>query len=452
MRVLVVGSGGREHALVWKIGQSPLVTELFCAPGNAGIARLASCVAIEPADVQGLGEFAATRRIDLTVVGPELPLTLGILDQFTARGLALFGASREAAEIEASKAFSKQFMTRHGIPTARYEVFSSSAAASAFLESAVARFPLVVKADGLAAGKGVVICKDRAEAIAAVSGIMDARVHGLAGARVVLEEFLEGREASYFVLTDGSRIQRLATCQDYKRAGDGDTGLNTGGMGAYSPSVFVDEQMSLEIDTTIVAPTVAGLANEGRPYRGVLYVGLMLTASGPKVLEYNARFGDPETQVLLPRMTTDIVPLFASAASGQLDPSPIVWRPESAVTVVLAAGGYPGSIRKGMPIHGIEAAEALEDVTVFLAGASGSAAGAGGGNTLASCGGAPVVSGGRVLAVTALGKSLEAAASRAYEGAARVRFDGAYYRRDIARDAISELAAGLAGGDQARSG
>jgi len=424
VKVLVVGAGGREHALAWKIRQSPLVKDLYCAPGNAGIAGIARCVPIDGANVTELAGFAASARIDLTVVGPELPLTLGIAGEFQRRGLALFGASAEAALIESSKVFAKEFMLRHAIPTASCEVFSTSGAAGDHLGSRSVRYPVVVKADGLAAGKGVVVCADREQAIAAVRSMMEERIHGTAGDRVIIEEFLEGREVSFFAISDGSRAVPLATCQDYKRAHDGDNGPNTGGMGGYCPSVHVGQELFREVSDRIVAPTLDGLAREGRAYRGVLYVGLMLTAAGPRVLEYNARFGDPEAQGLLPRMKSDIVPLLAAAAAGRIDGETIDWRPESVATVVLASGGYPGPYRKGMPIFGIAEAEALENVHVFHAG------------TASGSGTQPVVSGGRVLAVTALGHDLAAAVASAYEGVARIRFEGMHYRTDIARDAV----------------
>ena len=369
MKVLIVGGGGREHALAWSVRRSAQVRQLYCAPGNPGIGRIATRVSIDVDQITALADFAQKERIDLTVVGPELPLSMGLADLLSQRGLAVFGASAKAAEIETSKVFAKQFMARRGIPTAAFDVFSSSAQAERYLESAHTRYPIVIKADGLAAGKGVLICADRAAARAAVRAMIDDGAHGSAGRRIVIEECLAGREVSFFVLTDGARFVPLATCQDYKRAQDADAGPNTGGMGAYSPSAYVEPALARTICERIVAPTLAGLAEEGRTYRGVLYVGLMLTADGPRVIEYNARFGDPEAQVLLPRASSDMLSLMAAAASGALGSLDApAWREESAATVVLAAEGYPGTSRKGMPIRGIETAEALDDVLVFQAG------------------------------------------------------------------------------------
>jgi phosphoribosylamine--glycine ligase len=345
VKVLVVGGGAREHAIAWKVRQSPLVQQLYAAPGNPGIAKVATCFPVDAANVVELADLAERLRIDLTIVGPELPLTLGIVETFEKRGLAAFGASSRAVTIESSKVFAKEFMARHGIPTAASEVFDAPEAARIHLESEDARYPLVVKADGLAGGKGVVICADRRQASEAVLQMMEDRIHGNAGDRIVVEEFLEGREASYFAISDGERFAPLVTCQDYKRVFDGDVGPNTGGMGAYSPSAYVDDALSAQIRDRIVAPTIAGLAAEGRTYKGVLYAGVMLTAEGPKVLEFNARFGDPETQVLMPRAAFDIVPLMASAAAGRLDDAAIAWKSESAATVVLASAGIPARTR-----------------------------------------------------------------------------------------------------------
>jgi len=430
VKVLIVGGGGREHALAWSLGRSPLVRRLYCAPGNPGIARFATRVPIEADRVSALADFAQNERIDLTVVGPEIPLSLGLTDLLSERGLLAFGASAQAAEIESSKVFAKQFMRRHDIPTASFEVFSTSAEALRYLDRSEARYPAVIKADGLAAGKGVVIAADRSASRAAVIAMMDAGFHGAAGRRIVIEDCLQGREVSFFVVTDGARFAALATCQDYKRALDGDEGPNTGGMGAYSPSAYVSPAIARSLCESIVAPTLAGLAAEGRPYRGVLYVGLMLTSDGPRVIEYNARFGDPEAQVLLPRADFDLVPLMVEAASGALGTQSLAWRAEYAVTVVLASSGYPGAYRKGMPITGIEQAEALDDVLVFQAGT-------GLGET-----GETIVSGGRVLAVTALAADLAGAVSRAYEGVSRIAFDGMQRRTDIGRDAMQALSCG----------
>lgn len=426
MKVLIVGGGAREHAIAWKVRQSPLVKQLYAAPGNPGIAGIATCVPVDAANVVELADLAEKLRIDLTIVGPELPLTLGIVEELEKRGLAVFGASSHAVAIESSKVFAKEFMARHGIPTAASEVFHSPEAARSYLADAQ-RYPLVVKADGLAGGKGVVICVEPKQALEAVFQMMEDRIHGNAGDRIVVEEFLEGREASYFAVSDGERFVPLVTCQDYKRAFDGDVGPNTGGMGAYSPSVYVDEDLSAAIRERIVAPTIAGLAAEGRMYKGVLYAGVMLTAQGPRVLEFNARFGDPETQVLMPRAAFDIVPLMASAAAGRLDDAPVAWKRESAATVVLASAGYPGAHARGMAIEGLTEAEEVDDVVVFQAG------------TTAGPKGEAVVAGGRVLSVTALGRDVSAAVGRAYEAVAHLRFEGMHYRTDIGRDAIRRL-------------
>lgn len=425
MKVLVIGGGAREHALVQAIARSPLVRDLRCAPGNPGIARHARCVPIEAADVARLAAYARDEAIDLTVVGPEVPLTLGLAEMLGREGRPVFGPTAMAAEIESSKAFAKAFMGRHGIPTAASETFDSSAKARAWIEGSDAPVPLVVKADGLAAGKGVVICRTRAEGLEAVSAMMDRHVHGEAGSRIVIEEFLEGREVSCFALSDGTAALPLASAQDYKRIHDGDLGPNTGGMGAYAPSVYLDAATEALVHRAIVLPAIVGMAAEGRPYRGVLYAGLMLTASGPKVIEFNARFGDPETQVLMPRLATDPLELLVAAASGGLARASVAWSSEPAVTVVLAAEGYPGSPRKGMPIHGIDAAEAIGGVSVFHAG------------TQAGSGPEPIVSGGRVLSVTATGASLAEAVRTAYEAAGLIHFDGMQYRRDIAHDALA---------------
>jgi phosphoribosylamine--glycine ligase len=429
VKVLIVGGGAREHAIAWKVRQSPLVKQLYAAPGNPGIAAIATCVPVDAANVVELADLAEKLRIDLTIVGPELPLTLGIVEELEKRGLSVFGASSRAVTIESSKVFAKEFMARHGIPTAASEVFQSPEAAREYLSRDQARYPIVVKADGLAGGKGVVICADPEQAREAVLQMMEDRIHGNAGDRIIVEEFLEGREASYFAISDGESFVPLVTCQDYKRAFDGDVGPNTGGMGAYSPSAYVDETLSATIAERIVAPTIAGLAAEGRTYKGVLYAGVMLTAEGPRVLEFNARFGDPETQVLMPRAAFDIVPLMASAAAGRLDEAAVAWTRESAATVVLAAAGYPGAHARGMPIEGLAEAEGIEGVVVFQAGTS------------AGPEGRPVVAGGRVLSVTALGRDVSAAVGRAYEAVARLRFEGMHFRTDIGRDAIRKLEA-----------
>jgi phosphoribosylamine--glycine ligase len=425
----VIGGGGREHALVWKIRQSPLVSRIYCAPGNAGIAALADCLPIEPSDIVEMVDFAAKIRIDLTVIGPELPLNLGLADELRKRDLRVFGPRRGAAEIEASKVFSKEFMTRHSIPTAPYRVFRSVGEAIAHLKARSTRYPLVVKADGLAAGKGVAVAGSRDEAMSAVRLMMEDRAFGAAGDAVVIEECLAGTEVSFFAICDGLRLIPWPTCQDFKRALDGDLGPNTGGMGSYSPSPYVDASLFKEIVSKIMTPTVAGLAKEGRPYQGILYAGLMLTDGGPMVLEYNARLGDPEAEAILPRMKGDLVPWLVAAADGALPVDrPIEWRREPAVTVVLTSLGYPGSYEKGKAIRGLGEAAAIPDATVFHCG------------TRALPTGETQSAGGRVLAITGLGPTLETAARSAYDAVAKIQFEGVSYRKDIASAAIQRIA------------
>jgi len=426
MKVLIVGSGAREHALAWKIRSSPLVKELYIAPGNVGMARLGHRVPIDPSSIVELADFAASIKIDLTVVGPELPLTLGIADEFQKRDLAIFGASKAAAEIEGSKVFAKEFMAKHKIPTADYEVASTPAQARTFLKKRKDGYPVVLKVDGLAGGKGVVVAKGKKEAEQAIEAMLVERRFGSAGDRVVIEECLSGREASFFALSDGQRVLPLVTCQDYKRLQDGDAGPNTGGMGGYSPSVHIDAETFRQIMEGILKPTVAGLAEAGRPYRGVLYVGLMLTDEGPRVLEFNARFGDPEAELIVVRMKSDLVPVLQAALADRLDEVTIEWLKARSVAVVLAAGGYPGEHASGHRISGIEGADALEGVQVFHAGTQVKE-------------GAFVTAGGRVLAVTAVGGSFAEAAGRCYGGAGAIAFEGKYFRKDIARDALEAL-------------
>jgi len=419
MKILVIGSGGREHALVWKLAQSRWVSGLFCAPGNPGIAELAECVPIAANDIPQLADFAERRGMDLTVVGPEAPLCAGITDVFQARGLRVFGPNRRAAQLEGSKVFSKQFLLRHGVPTARAEVFGDAAAARACARRWGA--PLVVKADGLAAGKGVLVAQTVAEAEQAITDIMEKKVFGSAGDRVLIEECLFGEEASVMALLDGSGYRILAVAQDHKRVGDNDTGPNTGGMGAYSP-------IGREVDATeIFERTLAGLKAEGMDYRGVLYAGLMLTERGPMVLEFNCRLGDPETQAVLPRLDFDLAEACRAAADGQLAEMTLRWKPQAAVCVVLASAGYPGHYAKGKTITGLREAAKLPGVTVFHAG------------TKAGADGQILTDGGRVLGVTALGDNIAAAAQRAYEAVARIHFDGMHYRRDIAARALARL-------------
>ena len=428
MNVLLVGGGGREAALAWALRRSPALTSLAAAPGNAGIGRLARRVPIAADDVEALVAHVAREGYDLVVVGPEAPLCAGLADRLRAAGVDVFGPSAAAARIEGSKAFAKELMARHGIPTAAFRIFDDAGEAARFLGSPAAAYPLVVKADGLAAGKGVVIAHDRGTAIAAAREMLSGEAFGAAGSRIVVEEMLAGREASCFVLADGSTTLELAVCQDYKRAGDGDRGPNTGGMGTYSPSVWIDEETRAAIRERIALPTIRGLAAEGAPFHGVLFIGVMLTASGPKVLEYNARFGDPETQVLIPRLDGDWLTLLAAAARGALGGMEARFSARAAVCVVMAAGGYPGPYAKGAPIEGLDEAERLEDVMVFHAG------------TELDDRGRIVTSGGRVLGVTALGDTLAVARDKAYEAVSRIGWEGEQHRRDIAADAVSAAA------------
>ncbi len=424
MRVLVVGSGGREAALVWALHTSPSIDRLCCAPGSAGIARLAERVAISVDDIDGLVEHAVAERYDLVVVGPEAPLCAGLSDRLRSHGIDVFGPSAAAAELEGSKAFSKEFMARHDIPTAGFKVFTEADAALAYLRDPATRYPLVVKADGLAAGKGVILADTADEACAAAADMLDGGAFGDAGRRVVIEDRLVGREVSFFVLSDGSRYVELATCQDYKRALDGDAGNNTGGMGCYSPSVYLDAETRRTIREKVIEPTIRGMAEEGRAYRGVLYTGLMLTEQGPQVLEYNARFGDPETQVLMPRLDGDWLPLLQACARGSLEGVEPRWKKEAAVCVVMSAGGYPGSYEKGTAIEGLNDAEGQPGVIVYHAGTDGGDEQ--GWRT----------AGGRVLGVTALGATLSDARDRAYAAVDRIRWDAEHHRTDIALDAI----------------
>lgn len=423
MKVLVVGSGAREHALCWKIRGSPLLKELYCAPGNVGMAKFADRVPIDPSSIVELADFAEKIKIDLTVVGPELPLTLGIADEFAKRDLPIFGATQAAAEIESSKAFAKEFMKKHKIPTARFDVCGSAGESRAALKKRKDGFPVVLKADGLAAGKGVILARDKKEADQAIEILQVERRFGVAGDRVVIEEFLEGHEASFFALSDGQRVLPLVTCQDYKRVGDKDTGPNTGGMGGYSPSVHIDADAFRRIMDDILLPTVAGLADEGRPYRGVLYVGLMLTAKGPRVLEYNARFGDPEAELIAVRMKSDLLPVLQATLAGRLEEVTIEWLKARSVCVVLAARGYPEKPESGVPITGVDAAAAQDGVEVFHAGT-------------AVKDGRFVTAGGRVLVVTSLAATFAQARERCYAAAEAIRFDGRHYRTDIALDAL----------------
>ncbi len=421
MKVLVLGSGGREHALVWKLRQSPRVTKLYCAPGNGGISDDAECLPVEMKNVDAILKLADQLKPDLTVVGPELPLMLGVVDELTSRGYKVFGPMKDAAQLESSKSFAKEFMQRHRIPTAHYAICNSLDE----IHEALPHFhtPIVVKADGLAAGKGVVICNTKEEVVQVSSEMLSGKMLGDAGSRIVLEEFLKGEEVSFLVLCDGENVVPLAAAQDHKRIGDGDTGPNTGGMGAYSTDTLLDEQMQQWLLTHVAHPVVAGMKAEGAEYKGVLYCGLMMTARGPMVLEFNCRFGDPETQPILMRLDSDLVDALEAAADGKLNEVKLDWTSDATACVVVASGGYPGTYENGKTIHGLKEADALEGVKVFHAGTS-------------KRDGSYYTAGGRVLGVTARGKDLRAAVNRAYEAVAKISFDGAYSRKDIAARAL----------------
>ena len=421
MKILVIGSGGREHALVWKIAQSPLAEKIYCAPGNAGTAELAENIPLKADDLKGLLKFCREKKIDLTVVGPEVPLVAGIVDLFTKEGLRIFGPCQAAARIEGSKVFSKEFMIKYGIPTAQAGIFSKLPEALAYIEQMGG--PLVVKADGLAAGKGVMVCQKKTEATLAVKLIMEKKEFGSAGDRVIIEECLVGEEASIIALTDGESIIPLASSQDHKRANDGDRGPNTGGMGAYSPAPVVTEHLMSEIDVRVLKPFVNGMKQEGIVYQGVIYAGVMVTKKGPLVLEFNARFGDPETQPIMMRLKSDLVPIMEAIIDRKLDDRLIEWDERAAVCVVLAAGGYPGKYEKGLPIKGLDKIDQLDHVMVFQAG-----------TVLGPS--AIVTNGGRVLGVTALGGSIKFAIDKAYQAVDLIKFKGMHYRKDIGKKAL----------------
>ena len=422
MKVLVIGSGGREHALVWKIAQSPLVKKIYCAPGNAGTGMMVENVDLAVDNLPGLLAFARKEGIDLTVVGPELPLSLGIVDLFEDHHLKVFGARKNAALIEASKSFAKEIMQKYGIATAAYEVFTEVEPALNFIEQVGA--PIVVKADGLAAGKGVVVARTRHEAEAAVLEMLAGNALGNAGSQVVIEEFLEGEEASFLAFTDGKRIIPLASAQDHKPVFDDDRGPNTGGMGAYSPAPVVTPAIHEMVLEQVMRRAVDGMAAEGRPYRGVLYAGLMIKDGVVKVLEFNARFGDPECQPLLMRLKSDIVPVLLAVAAGDLGTMTLEWHDAATICVVMAAGGYPGAYRKGDRIFGLEQASGMKDLMVFHAGTG-------------MQGGRCVTNGGRVLGVTALGATVKEAIDRAYAGVGLISWPGAHYRKDIGQKALN---------------
>lgn len=421
MKVLVLGSGGREHALVWKLRQSARVSQLYCAPGNGGIADDAECLPVDLKSLESMAALAAGLQPDLTVVGPELPLTMGVVDEFTRRGWPAFGPSKTAAQLESSKSFAKEFLRRHHIPTAHYAVCDSVEQ----VRSALSHFhtPVVVKADGLAAGKGVVIAKSKEEAASVAAEMLSGRMLGEAGARVVLEECLKGDELSFLVFSDGERVAPLVAAQDHKRVGDGDTGPNTGGMGAYSTPEIVDDTMRDWLVHHIARPVVAGMKAEGSEFKGVLYCGLMMTARGPMVLEFNCRFGDPETQPILMRLESDLVDALEASIQGRVSEGDFKWSSDSSACVVMSSGGYPGTFEAGKQIAGLDAAGRIDGVKVFHAGTS-------------KRDGAYYTAGGRVLGVTARAPSLDGALGRAYEACAAIEFQGAHYRRDIGARAV----------------
>jgi phosphoribosylamine---glycine ligase len=423
MKVLVIGSGGREHALVWKLRQSPRVTQVYCAPGNGGIADEATCLAADVKNIDSLLVLANQIKPDLTVIGPEVPLQLGVVDEFTKRGWRVFGPTKAAAQLESSKSFAKEFMQRHRIPTAHYAICNSMDE----VQNSLSHFhaPLVVKADGLAAGKGVVICKTKDDAMSVCSEMLNGKMLGEAGAKVVLEECLQGEEVSFLVLSDGERVAPMVAAQDHKRIGDGDTGLNTGGMGAYSTSTIIDEQMVQWLVQHVAKPVVAGMKAEGAEFKGVLYCGLMMTARGPMVLEFNCRFGDPETQPLMMRMDSDLVDAIEASVEGRVSDGDFRWLPDPAVCVVIASGGYPGTYEAGKKIIGLDDAAKVEGVKVFHAGTSRND-------------GTYLTAGGRVLGVTARAKDLQSAVDRAYEATAKIGFEGSHYRKDIAARAFKK--------------
>jgi len=423
MKVLVIGSGGREHALIWKISQSPKVSALYCSPGNPGIAELATCLPMRTTALEGLLEFALAEKIDLTVVGPEQPLADGIVDLFQANDLSIFGPTKRAAELEWSKAFAKEFMERHGIPTAKYRIFAQNEIGEAKIYLELMSTPIVVKADGLAAGKGVMICPTREQAGKILDGMQSQ--FGAAAGRIVLEEFLEGEEASVFAMCDGKDFVTLAPAQDHKRVFDGDRGKNTGGMGAYAPAPVLTPDIMRDVEEKIIRPTLDGMAAEARHYKGCLYVGLMITAEGPKVVEYNCRFGDPETQVVLPLYEGDLLDLIEAACNSTIRelPRPVATASQSAVCVVLASDGYPDGYPTGIEITGLEDLNEMKNVIAFHAGTK-------------MQGGTLVTAGGRVLGITAIKSDLAGAIEDAYTAAARVSFAGMHYRRDIGKKAF----------------
>lgn len=425
MKILMVGQGGREHSLLWKLAQSPRKPLLYAAPGNAGMAQIATCINIGATDLATLVDFASQERIDLTLVGPELPMTLGIVDLFEARGLKIFGARRDAAMIEGSKSFAKNLMRKYKIPTAEYEIFTDPPKAREYLEKVGA--PIVVKADGLAAGKGAIVCPTLEAAHEAITTIMEERAFGDAGAQVVIEEYLIGEEASFLAFTDGKTVLPMASSQDHKPIFDNDHGPNTGGMGAYSPAPVVTDDVHQKIMDRVMLPAVQGMAAEGHPYKGVLYAGLMIKDGEPKTLEFNARFGDPEAQPLVARMASDLIPVLEAVIEERLHETTLEWRPEPTVCVVMASGGYPGPYDKGKVISGLDEAAGVPGVVVFHAGT-------------ALKNGKVVTDGGRVLNVTGIGKDIREAIATAYQGVKKIYWEGVHYRNDIGKKALDRLA------------
>ncbi len=419
MDILVIGGGGREHAIVRKLKESPRAGKLYCAPGNGGIAKDAECVPISAMDIPAVVAFAKEKKVGLVFVAPDDPLAAGMVDALEKEGIPAFGPRANAAVIEASKVFSKDLMKRYHIPTAQYEVFSNPEEAAAYIEKNN-RYPIVVKADGLALGKGVLICQNLEEARAALKEIMEDRVFGASGSRVVVEEFLTGPEVSVLAFTDGHTIKPMVSSKDHKRALDNDQGLNTGGMGTVSPNPYYTEEMAEQCMKTIFLPTIEAMKKEGRPFKGCLYFGLMLTPDGPKVIEYNARFGDPETQVVLPRRKTDLLDIVMAVVEERLEDQPIQWRQEACACVVMASGGYPGHYEKGLPIEGLEENGQVEGAVVYHAG------------TVCKDG-KFLTNGGRVLGVTALGDTLEEALGKAYQAVEKIHWQGVHYRKDIGR-------------------
>ncbi|MEN2994821.1 MAG: phosphoribosylamine--glycine ligase [Thermodesulfovibrio sp.] len=417
MKVLVIGSGGREHAIIWKLAQSRVVDKIYCAPGNAGISEIAECVEVENRDFSALVDFVKYEWIDLTVVGPEEPLAKGIVDVFQREGRRIIGPTKLGAQIESSKVFAKEFMKRHRIPTAEYKVFTSYTHAEEYIR--LKGTPIVIKADGLAAGKGVFVCQNYDEAFEALKLIMKEKIFGAAGDKVVIEEFLSGKEASYLVFTDGKNIIPMVTSKDHKRLLDNDEGPNTGGMGTFSPNPVITPELEKEILETIINPTIKGLKQEGIVYKGILYAGLMIVNNKPYVLEFNCRFGDPETQVILPRLETDLVDIFMAISEQKLNKVEVKWKSDASLCVILASEGYPGKYKKGVPITGLEMVKNIKDLFVFHAG------------TKFNEEGKIVTNGGRVLGVTALGKDIKEARQKVYSAIELIKFEGMQYRKDI---------------------